>query len=122
MISLCRLAIGIHHLVSPVQHLDLAVFGDSITESVKGTVMGSLHPNNIDHPAVWRHHFGDWTTEVFSIAGNPLPPPPSFSLPRSCFWLLRICTHSVICNRVGCCWQGMSFICNSHESHAWSLL
>jgi hypothetical protein len=50
------------------------MFGDSITESLKGTIQGLVSREMVDIPAVWRRHFGDWLADVFAIAGTPPPP------------------------------------------------
>lgn len=56
-------------LLLHVQGLDLVFYGDSITESLRGTQVGVRITKFLGIPEVFQQHFGHLRTAVFSIAG-----------------------------------------------------
>ena len=52
-----------------MQGLDLVVYGDSITEQFRGTLMGVPMDKFRGIPEVFAKHYGRLKAKVFSIAG-----------------------------------------------------
>ncbi len=59
------------------QGVDVVFYGDSITETWRGTDMGRGCRRCAGVPAVFQHYFGKYSTSVLAVGGARLSPPKS---------------------------------------------
>ena len=63
--------------VPHAQGVDVVFYGDSITETWRGTDMGRGCRRCAGVPAVFQHYFGKYSTSVFAVGGARLSAPTS---------------------------------------------
>lgn len=67
------------------QGVDLVFVGDSITESWRGTQLGSVIERAAKVPEVFAKHYGALKAAVYAIAGAPHGNPMDLSVASPCY-------------------------------------